>query len=226
MNNKEAERLRDQALKLHESGEYSKAERMLLDALYLLDSKEHPLYQTIVYGLGINYVMQGNYEGATLCFEEGRMNAESANNMENELEMLHQLILHTHNLGHYEASARLCREEILYREKYRPESYEDLAAAYLEGSRNFLIIREKAVSDQMLRQAMEYAKKTQDDHCIAGVTMGMGDVYLHLGKWKEADEAYRESAILYQKEGNRQALEKVRQRLKQVQNLRKETEES
>ena len=82
-----------QALALHEAGDFESAETLFLEALYLFDDKENKLYQLVVYGLGINYAAQKNYDGAKRCFEEGRINAEKVMNIPHELEMYQQLVV-------------------------------------------------------------------------------------------------------------------------------------
>lgn len=216
MNVKEIFRLRNQALEAHESGDYHRAEKLFLEALYLLDSKEHPLYQTIVYGLGINYAIQGNLEGAKGCFEEGRLNAQKAENIPHELEMLHQMIQILYNSKQYEAAAMLAEEEVLYRERYSPEAYAELTAAYLEASRAYLWSDELAKSEQLIRQALAYAQKTKDDRSLAGVYLALLDHHIRAHKWAEAEEAYRISRDLYTSLGNKKALAALNMRLQSM----------
>lgn len=210
--------LRNQALEAHEAGDYHHAEKLFLEALYLLDSKEHPLYQTIVYGLGINYAVQGNLDGAKGCFEEGRLNAQKAANISHELEMLHQLLQILSNSEQYEAVAMLAEEEILYREKYAPADWVELTAACLTAGRAQLLAGEITKSEQYLKQALAYAEKSEDERNLAGVYMAMVDHHIRARKWEEAKKALCMSHDLYTKLGNQKALDALHMRLQSIEN--------
>lgn len=155
--------LAHQALALHEAGDFESAETAFLEALYLLNDKENELYQLIVYGLGINYAAQRNFDGAKKCFEEGRVNARKANNIEHELEMYHQLVIITKESGDYEAAALLSEEEVRYREKQAPKDYEGLGAAYYEAAKIYKLWEKQNKFEEALKKAEFYRKKAQID---------------------------------------------------------------
>lgn len=151
--------LAQRALALHEAGNFESAETLFLEALYLIDSKENELYQLVVYGLGINYAAQKNYDGAKRCFEEGRVNAKKVKNIPHELEMHHQLVVITRESGDYEAAEVLSHEEIRYRKKQVPDDYEGLAAAYYEVARVYQLWEKENKLKQALKKATYYTEK-------------------------------------------------------------------
>lgn len=147
------------ALSLHEAGDFESAETFFLEALYLFDDKENELYQLVVYGLGINYTAQKNYDGAKRCFEEGRANAIKAKNIPHELEMHHQLVVITRESGDYEAAEVLSMEEIRYRKKQAPQDYEGLAAAYFELAKIYQLWEKENKLKEALKIAAFYTEK-------------------------------------------------------------------
>ncbi|MGP6147155.1 hypothetical protein [Jeotgalibaca sp. A122] len=151
-----------QALSKHEAGEFQSAEILFLEALYLLDDKENNLYQMIVYGLGINYAKQGNYDGARGCFEEGRMNARKAQNIPHELEMHHQLVVIMRESGEYEAAEVLSMEEISYRKEQAPDDFEGLAVAYLEAAKIYKLWEKQSKFEKMIEKARYYTEKANN----------------------------------------------------------------
>ncbi|MGP6139422.1 hypothetical protein [Jeotgalibaca sp. A127] len=161
MNAGKIQALGHKALALHESGKFESAEKLFLEALYLLDEKENELYQMIVYGLGINYAKQGNYEGAKGCFEEGRLNAQKANNIPHELEMHHQLVVITRESADFEAAEVLSEEEIRFRKKQAPDDFEGLAAAYYEAARIYKLSGKNSHFEKAIKEAHFYAEKTR-----------------------------------------------------------------
>lgn len=148
-----------QALALHEAGDFESAEILFLEALYLFDDKENELYQLVVYGLGINYAAQNNYDGAKRCFEEGRLNAHKVMNIPHELEMYQQLVALTREAGDYEATEVLSKEEIRYRKKQAPDDYEGLAAAYYEAAKLYKLWDKENKLEEALKQAKLYTEK-------------------------------------------------------------------
>lgn len=148
-----------QALALHEAGDFESAEMLFLEALYLFDEKENELYQLVVYGLGINYAAQNNYDGAKRCFEEGRLNAHKVMNIPHELEMYQQLVALTRESGDYEAAEVLSKEEIRYRKKQAPNDYEGLAAAYYEAAKLYKLWDKENKLEEALKQAKLYIEK-------------------------------------------------------------------
>lgn len=147
------------ALTLHEAGDFESAETLFLEALYLFDDKENKLYQLVVYGLGINYAAQKNYDGAKRCFEEGRINAEKVMNIPHELEMYQQLVVLMRESGDYEATEVLIKEEIRYRKKQVPDDYEGLAAAYYEAAKLYKLWDKENKLKEVLKQATLYSEK-------------------------------------------------------------------
>lgn len=156
------EQLADSALKSHETQNYEEAEKKFLEALYLLDNKENELYQLIVYGLGLNYLKQNNFEGARRCFEEGRLNARKAENISHELEMHHLLVAVYRQAGDIEAAKLLSEEEILYRKKHAPNDYEGLAVAYFEASKIYRKLGDTEKYEQAFKDALSNAQKVTD----------------------------------------------------------------
>lgn len=163
--NMKAEQVRSlayQALTLHEVGNFESAEKLFLEALYLLDDKENELYQLIVYGLGVNYAAQKNYAGAKSCFEEGRINAQEVGNVNHELEMHHQLVIIARDSGDYEAAELLSEEEIRYRKKQAPDDFEALAAAYYEAAKIYQLWGKDKKLGEALKQAAYYTEKANE----------------------------------------------------------------
>ncbi|AZP03427.1 tetratricopeptide repeat protein [Jeotgalibaca ciconiae] len=190
-------KISDLALELHEKGEYVEAEKYFLEALYLMDEKDNQLYQKVVYGLGINYAMQQNYEGAKSCFQEGRLNAQKANNMEHELEMLHELIKICRLMNDSGAAEILANEEIMYREKYVPNDFEGLSVAHYEKALVFIECHHPIKSEAHLKKALEYAKKSNEKISIAYLQAKIGDYYQSMGKKIEAKNFYLKSLDLF-----------------------------
>lgn len=156
------EKLINNALQSHEKKDYEVAEERFLEALYLLDDKENERYQVIVYGLGVNYLKQKNFEGARLCFEEGRLNARKAGNISHELEMHHLLVVVYRQAGDFEAAELLSEEEILYRKKHAPSDYEGLAVAYFEASKIYRKLGNTMKYEQSFKDALSYAQQVID----------------------------------------------------------------
>lgn len=210
------------ALRAHEEENYTKAEESFLEALYLIDEKETPMYQTLVYGLGLNYAMQENYEGAKSCFQEGRFNARKANNIEFELEMLHELVIVCMKAEQLDAAELLSEEEIRYRHAYAQEDYENLAAAYYEGAMASMMLKNLKKSKLYLNEALELARKVKDDRTLGLIYMGIGDLYVTQKKKDLAIEAYELSENIYEKYGVKKVLDLIHIRLKIAEHLKNE----
>ena len=156
---KNLEKLVYQALAHHDQENYEAAEILFLEALYKLDNKENKCYQQIIYGLGINYSKQQNYDGARACFEEGRLNAQKAANIPFELNMLHQLVHLSRIMKYYEGTEVLVEEALLYRKKHAPEDFIGFAATHYENGLNYFNWERYELSKKQLELALEYAKK-------------------------------------------------------------------
>lgn len=159
MTMKNLKKLVNQALAHHDKQHYERAETLFLEALYQMDNKENELYQQIVYGLGINYSRQENYDGAKRCFEEGRLNAQKAENIPFELEMLHQLVQLSRITKDYEGTAVLVNEELLYRKQHAPMDMLGFAATHYENGLNYLNWERYELSEKQLELALNYAEK-------------------------------------------------------------------
>lgn len=212
----EVQEISKQALKAHEKADYAEAEKLFLKALYLLDNKENPIYQRLVYGLGINYALQENYEGAKSCFEEGRYNAQKAQNIEFELEMIHELIIVCRKAEEYEAAELLVEEEILYRQTYTPHDYIGLAAAYYEGAMTFLSSINFKKSELYLNEALKQAEKASDDRYVAWIYIGIGDLYFAKNDSNLAKQAYQTSMSIYEKYENQKMSNLLHLRIRQT----------
>lgn len=216
MDKTEIQKISEQALKAHEKANYSEAEKLFLEALYLLDDKANPLYQKLVYGLGINYALQENFEGAKSCFQEGRFNAIEAQNIEFELEMLHELIIVCRKTEEYETAELLVEEEILYRKTYTPDDFIGFTTAYYEGAMIFLSSLNFKKSDLYLKKALIQAQKISDDRYIAWVYIGIGDLYFAQNENDLAEKAYRKSLTIYEKYKNKKMSNLLYSRLRQT----------
>lgn len=226
MDIEQIQKLTKDALEAHENSDYSQAESLFLEALYLLDDKENQLYQTLVYGLGINYALQENYDGARSCFEEGRLNAQKAGNIPFELEMLHQLVKVCRKTEDQEAAELLVEEEILYRKKYVPQDKVGLTAAYYEAAMIYLSSRNFRLGEERLQSAWEQAQETGEEENTAAVWIGMGDFYLAKKDYQQALAAYEASKKIYEHHSNKKALETLHLRRKNVQRLKNEKKEA
>ena len=222
MDTQEVQKLMALALKTHEEGNYSKAEQFFLEALYLIDDKETPSYQTLVYGLGLNYAMQGNYEGAKSCFQEGRFNARKANNIDFELEMLHELVIVCRKADELDAAGLLSEEEIRYRHTYAQNDYTSLAAAYYEGARVFMMVKDFKKSKIYLDEALKQVEKVQDDRTLGLIYMGIGDLHVMTNNKKIAMESYQLSKDIYDKYDVKKVLDLLQSRIKIAENLKNE----
>lgn len=216
MNIEEVQQLTKQALKAHDDGEYEEAEKLFLEALYLLDHKENVLYQTLVYGLGINYALQENYEGAKSCFQEGRFNAQKAQNIEFELEMIHELIIVCRKAEEFDTVELLVEEEIHYRKIHAPNDFAGMAAAYYEGAMSFLSSKNFRKSEWYLNTALEQAEKAPDDRCLAWIYIGIGDFHLAINDRIAARNAYQNSKSIYTKYKNKKIIDLVTIRIRQT----------
>ncbi|UJF16402.1 tetratricopeptide repeat protein [Jeotgalibaca sp. MA1X17-3] len=212
----EIQKISEQALKAHEKEDYAKAEKLFLEALYLLDDKANPLYQRLVYGLGINYALQENYEGAKSCFQEGRFNAIKAQNMEFELQMIHELIVVCRKAEEYQTAELLVEEEILYRKTHTPDDLIGLVTAYYEGAMTFLSSLHFKRSNLYLKEALVQAKNIPDDRYTAWIYMGMGDLYFAQNENDLAKKAYQKSLAIYEKYENKKISNILCLRLRQT----------
>lgn len=185
--------LAGRAMTLHEKEDYAEAERLFLEALYLIDDKDNQLYQLLVYGLGVNYSLQGNYDGARSCFEEGRVNARKANNVDFEMDMLRELVKTSRATKDYDSAKLLLEEEILYRVQYAPNDRSSLSATWFEKAIIYMEENHPKKSEEALIQALAYAKQADDEEGLAYLLMTMGDFYQKNKQSEQAIQYYEES---------------------------------
>lgn len=216
MNEIEIQKISEQALEAHDNANYPEAEKLFLEALYLLDDKANPLYQRLVYGLGMNYALQENYEGAKSCFQEGRFNAIEVQNIDFELQMLHQLIIVCRKAEEYETAELLVEEEILYRKKHTPEDFIGFVTAYYEGAMTFLFSLNFKKCELYLKEALVQAKKISDDRYKAWIYIGFGDLYFAQNEKELAKKAYQKSLTIYGKYENKKISNLLYSRLLQT----------
>lgn len=209
----------NRALEKHDEGDYEHAEQLFLEALYLMDDKDNELYQRIIYGLGMNYSMQKNYDGAKQCFEEARLNARKADNIAFELEMLHQLVILSHSLGDFDIAEVLLEETILYRKEHVPADLLGIAAIYNEGGKLYLLSNHYQKSEQYFQRAMAFAVKAENENSIALIQMELGNLYMHMKDYAKAEQAYEHCRHYYQHH-NQKVLQEIELRLQQIKEIK------
>jgi len=196
--------------------DFERAEKIYVDALYLLDDTETEEYQTIVAELEKCYTAQGNYDGAKECLEELYWYAKKNKNLRQEADFLHQLAVNTRQAEEYDLAAIMCEEELAFRMTHFPDDYVGLAGTYHEAAMISLLQRNPIKSKVYIDKARHYAEKSGDSIVIAGVLRFLGDYHFCVKELAEAREHYLLSCDLYTAHKNHEAAGELMKRIRRL----------
>lgn len=214
--NKEVHQLVEIAEIAMQANDFAQAEKKYIDALYLLDDPKSEEYQKVVNKLAKCYAAQENFAGAKECLEELLFYAKKNKDLEKEAEYLHTLAVNTRSMEEYDLASLMCEEEITFRLTHFPDDYRGLACSYNEAAMLSLLQRNPIKSKVYLDKAKQYADKSEDEECQAGIMRGLGDYYFTLNELERAQESYQESYALYLKSKNEEAAVELLARMKRV----------
>ncbi len=199
-----------------QANDFAHAEKKYIDALYLLNDSKSEEYQKVVNKLAKCYAAQENFAGAKECLEELLFYAKKNKDLEKEAEYLHALAVNTRSLEEYDLASLMCEEEITFRLTHFPDDYCGLARSYHEAATLSLLQRSPIKSKVNLDKAKQYADKSEDEECQAGIMRGLGDYHFTLNELERARDSYLESHALYMKNKNEEAADELLARLKRV----------
>jgi tetratricopeptide (TPR) repeat protein len=199
-----------------QANEFAHAEKKYIDALYLLDDPKSEEYQKVVNKLAKCYAAQENFAGAKECFEELLFYAKKNKDLEKEAEYLHALAVNTRCMEEYDLASLMCQEEITFRLTHFPDDYCGLARSYHEAAVLSLLQRNPMKGKVNLDKAKQYADKSEDEECQAGIMRGLGDYHFTLNELERAQVSYQESYALYMKSKNEEAAVELLARMKRV----------
>ncbi|CZR08789.1 tetratricopeptide repeat protein [Trichococcus collinsii] len=202
-----------------QASDYAHAEKKYIDALYMLDDPKSEEYQKVVNKLAKCYAAQKNFAGAKECLEELLFYAKKNKDLEKEAEYLHALAVNTRYLEEYDLASLMCEEEITFRLTHFPDDYCGLARSYHETAILSLLQRNPMKSKVNLDKAKQYADKSEDEECQAGIMRGLGDYHFTLNDLEKARDSYLESHALYMKNKNEEAADELLERLKRVEDV-------
>ncbi|PTQ80960.1 hypothetical protein C8U37_12529 [Trichococcus patagoniensis] len=199
-----------------QANDFAQAEKKYIDALYLLDDPKSEDYQKVVNKLSKCYAAQKNFAGAKECLEELLFYAKKNKDLEKKAEYLHALAVNTRCMEEYDLAALMCEEEITFRLTHFPDDYCGLARSYHEAAMLSLLQRNPMKGKINLEKAKQYADKSEDENCQAGIMRGLGDYHFTLNELERAHESYQESHALYKKNKNDEAAAEMLARIKRV----------
>ena len=199
-----------------EANDYAHAEKKYINALYLMDNPKSEEYQKVVNKLAKCYAAQKNFAGAKECLEELLFYAKKNKDLKKESEYLHALAVNTRCMKEYDLAALMCEEEITFRLTHFPDDYSGLARSYYEAALLSLLQRNPMKGKMNLDKAKQYADKSEDEECQAGIMRGLGDYHFTLNELERARDSYLESHALYMKTKNEGAADELLARLKRV----------
>ena len=199
-----------------QANDFAHAEKKYIDALYLLDDPKSEEYQKVVNKLSKCYAAQKNFAGAKECLEELLFYAKKNKELEKEAEYLHALAVNTRSMEEYDLASLMCEEEITFRLTHFPDDYCGLARSYHEAAVLSLLQRNPMKGKVNLDKAKQYADKSEDEECQAGILRGLGDYHFTLNELERARDSYLESHALYMKSKNEEAADELLARLKRV----------
>lgn len=199
-----------------QADDYAHAEKKYIDALYLLDNPKSEEYQRVVNKLAKCYAAQKNFSGAKECLEELLFYAKKNKDGKKEAEYLHALAVNTRCMGEYDLAALMCEEEITFRLTHFPDDYIGLACSYYEAAMLSLLQRNPIKGKMNLDRAKQYADKSKDEECQAGILRGIGDYHFTLNELEKARESYQDSHALYMESKNEAAAAELLARMKRV----------
>lgn len=203
-----------------QANDYTHAEKKYIDALYLLDDQKSEEYQKVVNLLAKCYAAQKNFAGAKECLEELLFYAKKNKDWEKQAECLHALAVNTRNMEEYDLASLMCEEEITFRLTHFPDDYCGLARSYHEAATLSLLQRNPMKGKINLDKAKQYADKSGDEECQAGIMRGLGDYHFTLNELQSARDSYLESHALYMRNRNEEAADELLTRLKRVEDVR------
>lgn len=218
---KEVHQLIETAEIAMQANDFARAEKKYIDALYLLDDPKSEEYQKVVNKLAKCYAAQKNFAGAKECLEELLFYAKKNKDLEKEAEYLHALAVNTRSLEEYDLASLMCEEEITFRLTHFPDDYCGLARSYHEAAVLSLLQRNPMKGKVNLDKAKQYADKSEDEECQAGIMRGLGDYHFTLNELERARDSYLESHALYMKNKNEEAADELLARLKRVEEARR-----
>ena len=202
-----------------QANDFAYAEKKYIDALYLLDDPKSEEYQKVVNKLAKCYAAQGNFAGAKECLEELLFYAKKNKDLEKEAEYLHALAVNTRSMEEYDLASLMCEEEITFRLTHFPDDYCGLARSYHEAAMVSLLQRNPMKGKVNLDKAKQYADKSEDEECRAGIMRGLGDYHFTLNELERARDSYLESHALYMRNKNEEAADELLERLKRVEDV-------
>ena len=216
MMNNEVHQLIEIAEFAMQANDYAHAEKKYIDALYLLDDPGSEEYQKVVNKLAKCYAAQKNFAGAKECLEELLFYAKKNKNLEKEANYLHDLAVNTRCMEEYDLAALMCEEEITFRLTHFSDDYCGLARSYCEAAMVSLLQRNPMKGKINLDRAKQYADKSKDEECQAGILRGIGDYHFTLNELEKARESYQDSHALYMESKNEAAAAELLARMKRV----------
>jgi len=205
-----------------QANDFAHAEKKYIDALYLLDDPKSDEYQKVVNKLAKCYTAQKNFAGAKECLEELLFYAKKNKDLEKEAEYLHSLAVNTRSMEEYDLASLMCEEEITFRLTHFPDDYCGLARSYHEAAMLSLLQRSPIKSKINLDKAKQYADKSENEECQAGIMRGLGDYHFTLNELERARDSYLESHALYMEIKNEEAADELLARLKRVEDVQGE----
>lgn len=199
-----------EAWRLFDIGDYAASEKIYQECLKEINTDDYETYASVLMGLVYTQSFLEKYDEAR---NYAKHLIELAPNEEELHIALHQAGMVERLAGDYDRSLEFfLQEEELIRKVFPEDDMRISANLYEQGYVN-LKKESLQISAEIMKEALEYAKKSEDAMCIGCAYRGLGEIMRAQGKEEPAKEYFKQAIEAFKLTGDEIAVKEVEEML-------------
>lgn len=199
-----------EAWRLLDIGDYAASEKIYQECLKEINTDDYETYASVLMGLVYTQSFLEKYDEAR---NYAKQLIELAPNEEELHIALHQAGMVERLAGNYDRALELfLQEEELIRKVFPEDDMRISANLYEQGYVN-LKKESLQISAEIMKEALEYAKKSEDAMCIGCAYRGLGEIMRARGEEEQAKEYFKQAIEAFELTGDEIAVKEVEEML-------------
>ncbi|NJK48779.1 tetratricopeptide repeat protein [Candidatus Gracilibacteria bacterium] len=203
--------LLQQAFMAFDSGQLTQAEQLYLLAVQQHTETQNEQYKCAVNGLAFTYSLQKRYDRAHELYQNLYELVCYQRDLKWQAIALHQLGMVERLAGNFQEAQQIFQHEYDFRVFNLPDDFVGFSANLYEQGYLHLKLAYLLAAEQAMLKSLEMARRVEDDMCLGCSYRGIGEVYLRLGKFVRAKEAFSLSIKAFERVGDDRAVLEVQE---------------
>ena len=202
-----------EAWRLFDIGDFEASETIYRECLEMTSEDDYDTFASVLMGLIYTQSFLEKYDEAR---DYARRLLEIAPNEEEKHIALHQAGMVERMAGDYDRALEwFLQEEELIRKVFPKDDMRISANLYEQGYVN-LKKESLQISAEIMKEALEYAKKSEDAMCIGCAYRGLGEIMYAQGKEDQAKDYFKQAIEAFELTGDEIAVKEVGEMLEEA----------